>query len=192
MTLNIPIKPILNKNLPIKEGSNQVILCNSNRNAKDFLKSLKLRVNGKYEKIPNYFIEKNGKVHTLNKKDVTKLYFKGYHDSGVIVVCLENVGWLTRRSSDGRYVDWLGDIYNSKVHEKKWRGKLFWDEYSSVQINETAKLIKEVCNKNDIPNNFIGHNVLVEGIENFRGVTSRSNYSEYWTDINPSFNFNVL
>ena len=122
MTLNLPMKPLINKNLPIKEGSSQVILCNSNRNAKDFLKSLKLRTNGKYEKIPNYF----------------------------------------------------------------------WDEYSLVQINETAKLIKKVCNKNDIPNNFIGHNVLVEGIENFRGVTSRSNYSEYWTDINPSFNFNVL
>ena len=40
--------------------------------------------------------------------------------------------------------------------------------------------------------NFIGHNVLVDGVENFKGIVSRSNYNEYWTDINPSFNFELL
>ena len=59
-------------------------------------------------------------------------------------------------------------------------------------MKATIKLIKEVCHKNKIPNNFIGHNVLVEGIENFKGIVSRSNYNEYWTDVNPSFNFELL
>ena len=153
-----------------------------------------MRKDGNYKKIPNYLIEKSGKVHHLTQDDVTQHFLTGYHDDNnkVVVVCLENLGWLKRRHQDGKYVTWLGDIYNSKIHEKKWRGKLFWDEYNDKHMKATIKLIKEVCHKNQIPNNFIGHNVLVEGIENFNGVVSRSNYNEYWTDVNPSFNFELL
>jgi len=110
----------------------------------------------------------------------------------VVIVCLENRGWLTRRSTDGKYVDWLGDIYNNKVFSKKWRNKLFWDRYTDTQIEVTKKLIDKICKNSEIPNEFIGHNVLVDGVENFKGIVSRSNYNEYWTDINPSFNFEIL
>ena len=51
---------------------------------------------------------------------------------------------------------------------------------------------KKICKEHNIPNEFIGHNVLVDGIEHFEGVVSRSNYNEYWTDINPSFKFELL
>tara|TARA_R110000824_G_scaffold52896_3_gene146783 strand:- start:618 stop:1148 length:531 start_codon:yes stop_codon:yes gene_type:complete len=176
----------------MKEGNKQILLCNTNRVSKDFLKSIKFRLNGKYKKIPNYLIEKTGKVHNLNKNDVTTEYLEGYTTSGVVVVCLENIGWLKRRTKDGKFVDWLGDIYINKVHEKKWRGNLFWDEYSDKQMESTLNLIKKVCDKENIPNDFIGHNVLVDGIEHFKGIVSRSNYNEYWTDINPSFNFELL
>lgn len=174
------------------DENKQILLCSTKRSRKDFFNTIKFRHNGEYKKIPNYFIEKNGKVHHLNENDVTPYYLSGYRKEGVTVICLENRGWLKRRSNDGKFVDWLGDIYNSKVHEKKWRGKLFWDEYSDKHMKATIKLIKEVCHKNKIPNNFIGHNVLVEGIENFKGIVSRSNYNEYWTDVNPSFNFELL
>ena len=171
----------------------QILLCNTNRDISDYIKSINIRSNVPTSRKPNYIIDKKGKITLLNKDDVTQTYLKGYHtDSSVIVICLENRGWLKRRSNDGKFVDWLGDIYNSKVHEKKWRGKLFWDEYSDKHMKATIKLIKEVCHKNKIPNNFIGHNVLVEGIENFKGIVSRSNYNEYWTDVNPSFNFELL
>jgi len=46
------------------------------------------------------------------------------------LICLENRGWLKRRSKDGKYVDWLGDIYDSRPIEKKWRGIVYWDGYS--------------------------------------------------------------
>ena len=180
-------------NLDIKEDKiNQILLCNTHRDIKNYLKGLKLRNNGNYEQIPNYVIDKKGKVHRLNKDDASLHYLSGYRKEGVIVVCLENRGWLRRRSSDGKYVDWLGDIYKSDVFSKKWRNKLYWDKYTDKQIEVTKKVIKEICKKNNIPNEFIGHNVLVDGIENFKGVVSRSNYNEYWTDINPSFNFEIL
>ena len=144
------------KNLDIKEGKKQVLLCNTGRNFKEYMKGITYRRNGKYEKIPNYIIDKRGKVYEMGTDDVTNLYLTGYHndyDDGVVVISLENNGWLRRRSSDGKYVNWLGDIYNSKVFEKKWRNKLFWDEYSDKHMKATIKLIKEVCHKNKIPNN---------------------------------------
>ena len=182
----------MERNLNTEDENNQILLCSTKRNSKDFFNAIKFRHNGEYKKIPNYFIEKNGKVHHLHENDVTKYYLTGYRKEGVIIICLENRGWLKRRNKDGKFVDWLGDIYNSKTHEKKWRGKLFWDKYSDKHMEAIIKLLKEVCHKNEIPNNFIGHNVLVEGIENFKGIVSRSNYNEYWTDINPSFNFELL
>ena len=181
------------KDLDIKVGNaNQILLCNTNRNIKDYIKSLEVRNNGNYKKKPNYLIDKKGKIHELSTVDVSEEYLCEYRKDGVIVVCLENRGWLKRRTSDGKYVDWLGDIYNSKVVSKKWRNKLFWDRYSDKQIEITKKLIKEICNNNGVLNDFIGHNVLVDGVENFKGIVTRSNYNEYWTDINPSFNFEKL
>tara|TARA_R110000744_G_scaffold272277_1_gene385280 strand:- start:230 stop:628 length:399 start_codon:yes stop_codon:yes gene_type:complete len=111
----------------VKGGYKQILLCNTNRTAKDFLKTIEVRKDGGYKKIPNYLIEKNGKVHHLTKDDSTEYFLTGYHNDNdkVVVVCLENLGWLKRRYDDGRYVTWLGDIYNNKVYEKKWRGKLF-------------------------------------------------------------------
>jgi N-acetyl-anhydromuramyl-L-alanine amidase AmpD len=102
------------------------------------------------------------------------------------------MGWLKRRHQDGKYVTWLGDIYNNKVYEKKWRGRIFWDTYSEKQLKGVLELIKKICEEYTIPFEFIGHNVIVDGVENFNGVVCRSNYNEYWRDVNPSFNFELL
>lgn len=172
----------------------QVLLCNTNRSAKDFLKKIRVRKDGNYKKIPNYLIEKSGKIHNLTEDNVTTYFLTGYHDNDerVIVVCLENLGWLKRRHADGKYVTWLGDIYNNKVYEKKWRGRIFWDTYTEKQLNGVLELIKNICEKHRIPFEFIGHNVIVDGVENFNGIVCRSNYNEYWRDVNPSFNFELL
>lgn len=186
---------------PVKQPSStpteevkQVLLCNSNRTTKDFLKKISIRKDGNYKKIPNYLIEKNGKVHHLTQDNVTKYFLTGYHNDNdkVIVVCLENLGWLKRRYEDGKYVTWLGDIYNNKVYEKKWRGRIFWDTYSEKQLKGVLELVKNICEEHTIPFEFIGHNVIVDGVENFNGVVCRSNYNEYWRDVNPSFNFELL
>ena len=180
------------QNLNTREESKQILLCNSQRPAKDFLTGLSLRNNGKNRRKPNYFIEKSGKIHHLNKEDITQEYLSGYSSSGVVVVALENIGWLKRRKEDGKFIDWLGNIYNNKVHEKKWRGKIFWDNYTEIQLSSTIELLDKVCKQNKIPNHVLGHNVLVDGVENFKGIVCRSNYNEYWTDLNPSFNFEIL
>ena len=189
------MKKIMEKRLNIKvEGKKQILLCNTNREAKNFLKSLEVRRDGNYQKIPHFLVEKTGKIHELSNDDVKDHFLCGYvqDNDDIIVICLENLGWLKRRNKDGKYVTWLGDIYKSKVYEKKWRGKLYWDTYPPKQMNKTVELIEKICENKNIPKRFIGHNVLVEGVEHFSGIVSRSNYNEYWMDINPSFNFELI
>jgi hypothetical protein len=38
----------------------------------------------------------------------------------------------------------------------------------------------------------VGHNTKIDGIVNFEGVVSRSNFNSKYTDLNPSFNFQNL
>ena len=50
------------KHLDIKEGkTNQILLCNTNRDIKNYLNGLKFRNNGNYKKTPNYIIDKKEK-----------------------------------------------------------------------------------------------------------------------------------
>ena len=185
---------MLRKNLNIKvDKIQQILLCNTNRDIDNYIKSTNLRYTTTNTRKPNYVIDKKGKVTLLNNEDVTQNYLKGYHlDKSIIVICLENRGWLKRRSKDGKYVDWLGDIYDKRPLEKKWRGMYYWDPYSNKQMEKTSKIVKKLCEQYLLPVNFIGHNTLVSGIEKFKGITTKSNYNEFWRDLNPSFNFEIL
>ena len=42
------------------------------------------------------------------------------------------------------------------------------------------------------PKNSIGHNVKVDKIEKFNGITTRSNYDSDFTDLNPAFDFDIF
>ena len=115
----------------------QILICNTNRKIKDYLKSMDLRYGTHHNRKPNYVIDKKGKIILLNKNDITHEYLRGYHkDRSVIVICLENRGWLKRRSKDGKYVDWLGDIYDSRPNgEELFIGTGILKNNSNKQIN---------------------------------------------------------
>jgi len=49
-----------------------------------------------------------------------------------------------------------------------------------------------LCKDLEIPNKFVGHNVKVDGIELFQGVTTRSNYHQRYTDVSPAFDFDTF
>ena len=51
------------------KNKTQIILTNTSRNINDFLQSLKYRYNGKYDKIPNYIVTRDGKVLQLLDND---------------------------------------------------------------------------------------------------------------------------
>lgn len=168
----------------------QIILIHTSRNVENYLQSLKYRYNGKYKKIPNYLVTKNGKVlQLLNNNEYSEIFSNGNVNKNSIVICLENLGWLQKEPLKDYYVNWIGDIYKGKAFEKKWREYFFWDPYTEEQINSTVELIKNIFDEMEIKKNIIGHNTKINGVEKYEGVATRSNYDSIFTDVSPSFSF---
>jgi len=178
------------KSLGKNKKKYQIILIHTSRNAENYLQSLKYRYNGKFKKIPNYLITKNGKIlQLLTNNEYSEMFSNGNVNKNSIVICLENLGWLQKEPLKDYYVNWIGDIYKGKAFEKKWRDYFFWDPYTEEQINSTVELSKKLFEELGIRKNIIGHNTKINGIEKYEGVTTRSNYESIFTDVSPSFSF---
>ena len=169
---------------------NQIILCDSFRSSLPYLEGLKNRLNGRYDRIPNYFITKEGKILNLISDDSYSNYFDNPEiNIHSIIICLENLGWVKKIPLSTKYYNWIDDIYLGEVYEKKWRGHIFWDRYSEEQIESLINLCKKLLKKFSIKNKFIGHNTKVDGVQIFNGIVCKSNYNTRYVDPNPSFNF---
>ena len=171
----------------------QIILCHTSREVGEYLASLKFRYNSKYDKIPNYIVTREGKVLQLLPDNGYSNFFNDVIVNKLsIIVSLENLGWLEKKQLSNNYINWKGSIYNQQVYEKKWRDYYFWQPYTPQQIEITAELCKHLTDTLQIEKTCVGHNTKVDGIENFEGITTRSNYSSNFTDLNPSFNFETF
>jgi len=171
----------------------QIILCHTSREVKEYLASLNFRYNAKYDKIPNYVVTREGKVlQLLSDKGYGNFFDDHITNKLSIFVMLENLGWLEKKPLSNHYINWKGSIYNEQVYEKKWRDFYFWQPYTPQQIKMTAELCKHLTETLQIKKTCVGHNTKVDGIENFEGICSRSNYDTNYTDLNPSFNFETF
>ena len=171
----------------------QIILCHTSREVEEYLASLKFRYNTKYDKIPNYVITREGKILQLLSDQGYGNFFDDHITNKLsIFVMLENLGWLEKKPLSNHYINWKGSIYNEQVYEKKWRDFYFWQPYTPQQIKMTAELCKHLTETLQIEKTCVGHNTKVDGIENFEGICSRSNYDSIYTDLNPSFNFETF
>jgi N-acetyl-anhydromuramyl-L-alanine amidase AmpD len=171
----------------------QIILCHTSREVEEYLASLKFRYNSKYDKIPNYVVTRQGKVLQLLSNQGYGNFFDDHITNKLsIIVMLENLGWLEKKPLTNHYINWKGSIYNEQVYEKKWRDFYFWQPYTPQQIKMTAELCKHLTETLQIEKTCVGHNTKVDGIENFEGICSRSNYDSNYTDLNPSFNFETF
>ena len=171
----------------------QIILCHTSREVEEYLASLKFRYNSKYDKIPNYVVTREGKVLQLLSDQGYGNFFDDHITNKLsIFVMLENLGWMEKKPLTNHYINWKGSIYNEQVYEKKWRDFYFWQPYTPQQIKMTAELCKHLTETLQIEKTCVGHNTKVDGIENFEGICSRSNYDTNYTDLNPSFNFETF
>ena len=171
----------------------QIILCHTSREVEEYLASLKFRYNSKYDKIPNYVVTREGKVLQLLSDQGYGNFFDDHITNKLsIFVMLENLGWLEKKPLTNHYINWKGSIYNEQVYEKKWRDFYFWQPYTPQQIKMSAELCKHLTETLQIEKTCVGHNTKVDGIENFEGICSRSNYDSNYTDLNPSFNFETF
>lgn len=168
----------------------QIILIHTSRNINDYLVGLKYRHNGEYDKIPNYIVCRDGRIiKLLSNIEYSNFFVDKNINRNSIVISLENLGWLQKEPLKDYYVNWIGDIYNGVIYEKKWRDYYFWHPYLETQINSTVKLCKDLFNEMSIKPEIVGHNTKINGIEKYEGVITRSNYDVDFTDISPAFNF---
>jgi N-acetyl-anhydromuramyl-L-alanine amidase AmpD len=156
----------------------------------NYLASLRYRYNGKFDKIPNYIIKKDGTIVKLLENIEHTNYYKEINvNRNGIFISLENLGWLEKQPLENHYVNWIGDIYKGEAFERKWRDYFFWDKYTDKQMTSLVSLCEEVMKSMNIRKDLIGHNTKINGIQKFEGIITRSNLDSNFTDINPSFNF---
>lgn len=173
-----------------QKKKHQIILTHSSRNGLEYLQSLKHRFNGDFNRIPNYFISRDGVVLKLLENQEHTDYFKEPNiNRNSVIICLENLGWLQKEPLTDYYVNWIGDIYKGIVFEKKWRDFYFWQPYTEKQVEMTVKLCKEISKKMSIPTTVIGHNTKINGAHKFEGIVTNSNFTSKKTDLSPAFNF---
>ena len=171
----------------------QIILCHTSREVGEYLSSLKFRYNGSFDRIPNYVVTREGKVLQLLSNTSHTNYFPDENvNRNSVIICLENLGWLEKKPLSNSYINWKGSIYNEQVYEKKWRDYFFWQPYTTSQLKSTADLCNQLIQTLRIENRCIGHNTKVDGIANYEGIVSKSNFNSNFTDLNPSFNFEAF
>ena len=74
----------------------QIILTHTSRNIKDYVSAIKHRYNGKYDKIPNFLIGRDGVVYRLIPENGYTNYFPNLNvNRNSIIISLENLPTAT-------------------------------------------------------------------------------------------------
>jgi len=176
-----------------KTKKTQILLYDTQRRVEDFLNKIKYRNGGQYENIPHFVVSKLGVVHEIFDTDYSSKTFDNPDvDKRIIKIALENLGWLNKNTITGVLNNWIGDPYRSEPHIRSWRNYFFWDKYTDVQLETTHQLCESLCKKHNIPQKMVSSNGYFERSYKFNGIVCKSNYSDIYTDINPSFNFNYF
>ena len=184
------IEKLSNNFVGTNQNKTQIILTHTSRDVEEYLTSLKYRMNGKFPRIPHYVVAKDGSViQTLSEEQYSDFFYYSQINEQSIIVSLENLGCLEKVPLKDQYTNWIGNIYKGVPYEKKWRDYFLWEPYTEAQMLSTAELCIKIVNKHNIEKKSVGHNTLINGIENHGGIVSRSNYNNDFTDVSPAFNF---
>jgi N-acetyl-anhydromuramyl-L-alanine amidase AmpD len=179
--------------LGTNQNKKQIIITETKRDYKNYINALKYRYNKKNTYLPNFIVTKEGKIYKILDSEKYSNYMQDQElDKNAIIIALENHGWLKKNALDNTFLNWVGDIYKKEVFEKKWRDQLFWDPYNEKQIEVLSKLTNQLCEEFNIPKTCIDSNVRQDGVENFRGIVTKSNFDFIHKDVNPSFNFKLF
>jgi N-acetyl-anhydromuramyl-L-alanine amidase AmpD len=171
----------------------QIILCHTSREVEEYLTSLQFRYNGKYDRIPNFIITRDGKILSLlDEHSYSNFFSEETFNRNSVIISLENLGWLEKKPLSDEYINWNGSIYKDEVYEKKWRDFFFWEKYKNEQLETCSQLCNLLLENLKIEKRCVGHNTKIDGISKFEGIISRSNIDTRFTDLNPSFDFQTF
>lgn len=176
-----------------KQKKHQIILTNLDLPFDQYVTSIENRSKVYYDKIPHYVIKENGDVvHLLTTDYYSNFYGDEEVDTSSIFISIENMGWLKKEYLTGQYINWFKDIYKDEPFVRSWRSYTYWAKYPDVLYDKISDLIIELVNKHNIVLEFIGHCTKINNVQVFNGITTRSNYSELYTDVTPAFDFEKL
>lgn len=174
---------------------NKIVLGHTNNHDMRHFIGWQKRLNGKYKKTAHYTISLDGTIYQHFAPKFYSKHFK-YHDlnSKSIIVLLENDGFLTKEPGSEEFITWLGDIYKGEttVVEKKWRNLNHWPSYTQQQLESAIILTNKLCEDFNIPKQTFNHNTKVNELGNFSGVLYKANLEKYYTDLNPTWDFEVF
>ena len=176
-----------------KTKKTQIFLYDTQRRVDDFLMKLKYRYDGKYDDIPHYIVTKSGKIIKIfNSNYSSKTFGTPDVDRKMVKVVLENLGWLNKNTITGVLHNWIGDPYRSEPYIKKWRDYYFWDPYTEEQLISLVQLCGEISKEHKIPYQTVPGQGYLSNARKFVGIVCKSNFLNIYTDINPSFDFNIF
>lgn len=170
----------------------QIIIGNTYSNGLNHVVGWKNRFNGNYKTTAPITILRNGDIHHhYDPKYYSEFMGIKHIDKYSIPIVLENLGWLTKDLQNDKYLTWIGDIYNGEdeVIEKRWRNHKYWTSYTDEQLNSLVETCKKLCIDFEIPLKTMTHNTYVSSVENVEGIIYKGNFSKYYTDVNPTFEF---
>ena len=155
-------------------------------------------------RIPNYIIGKDGSIFQLLKDKDYSLFIDDYNfhgkektsqqnfNSESIIICLENNGYLS--NSNDLYLNHLNqEVNRSSVIEKNFRGHIYWDRYTEIQIENLFEFLEILSKKTGIliknPKN---NSLIYDKFVDYNGLLYTSNINESYLSPNPSFPFSLL
>jgi hypothetical protein len=171
----------------------QILLFDTHRRVNDYFMMLKHRNNGNYQDIPHFCVDKLGVIYKILDTNYTSNTFNSSKiDNNQIKIAIENLGWLNKNTISGIYMNWINDPYRGDPYIKSWRNYYYWDNYTEPQMSSLVDLVMTLCVEHNINYYSTPSSGFIENAEKFLGIVSKSNFSDIYTDINPSFNFNIF
>ena len=184
------IEQISSNILGKQKKKKQIILTHTSRDVEEYLSMIKNRMNGGFNRIPHFIITKNGSVIQKMNTEAFSYYFDEINiNRNSVIISLENLGWLEKVPVKNYYTNWIGNIYNGKPYEKKWRDYFLWEPYTDQQVKSLAVLCKNIVEEHKIEKKCVGHNTTIKDIEKMGGIVSKSNFNKRYTDLSPAFDF---
>lgn len=176
-----------------KTKKTQIFLYDTQRRFEDFINKLKYRKNGDYSDIPHFIVTKLGDIYQIFDTNYSSITFNDSKiDNKLIKVAIENLGWLNKNTINGYLFNWIGDPYRSDPYIKQWRNRYYWDKYGEDQMKSIVDLCEFLVQINNIDKKIVPSQGFFENAINFKGIVCKSNFSDIYTDINPSFNFRLF
>lgn len=169
-----------------KTKKSQILLYDTHRKINDFLVKIKNRDFTSKNTIPHFIVCKNGSILNLFDMDHYSLMFEKDIDKRQIKIAFENLGWL-KKNIMGQSLNWIGDKTLVKPFFKRWREQNNWDPYTEEQMNSFFFLLDYLCEKHGIENNLKDDYEKINNIKKYKGILLKSDVSDIYTDINPSF-----